>query len=81
MRGTWWGLLLSAAALSIVIANSASTSGQTQQPWPGVLDEHPDIQYASRPTTDRVARLNRTITQNQTKRDNEINGCYNGSEL
>jgi hypothetical protein len=65
MRGTWrGGLLISAAALSIAIVNSASTSGQKREPWPGVLDEHPDIQYASRPTTDRVARLNRAITQN-----------------
>ena len=65
MRGTWWGgLLLSVAALSIAIVDGASTSGQKQEPWPGVLDEHPDIQYASRPTTDRVARLKQALTQN-----------------
>lgn len=64
MRRTWWGSLINSAALSIAIVNSASTSGQTQQPWPGVLDAHPDIQYASRPTTDRVARLKQALTQN-----------------
>ena len=64
MRATWWGglLLISASALGIAIVNSASTSGQ-QEPWHGVLDEHPDIQYASRPTTDRVARLNVALAQ------------------
>jgi hypothetical protein len=65
MRARWWGgLLTGAAALSIAIVNGASTKGQGQEPWPGVLDEHPDIQYASRPTKDRVARLNETLTQN-----------------
>lgn len=64
MSGTWCGrLLVSAAALSMAIANSALTSGQKQQPWAGVLDEHPSIQYAIRPTTDRVAKLNRAFTQ------------------
>jgi len=29
--------------------------------WGGVLDEHPSIQYAVRPTSDRVAALNRTL--------------------
>jgi hypothetical protein len=56
--------MLSAAALSMTIVNGASTFGQKQEPWPGVLDEHPDIQYASRPTTDRVAKLNQVLSQN-----------------
>src|SRR5712692_5236186 len=64
MRGTWRGqLLATAAALGLSVANSASTSGQRQEPWAGVLDEHPGIQYAIRPTTDRVAKLNQAITQ------------------
>jgi hypothetical protein len=65
MNGTWCGrLLVSAAALGLAIASSAFTSGQTQEAWAGVLDEHPGIQYASRPTTDRVAKLNQALTQN-----------------
>ncbi len=65
MRGTWCiRLLVSGAALSIAIVNSALMSGQKPEPWAGVLDEHPDIQYASRPTTDRVAKLNQVLTQN-----------------
>jgi hypothetical protein len=62
MRGTWRGpLLVSAAALYIAIAESALTSGQKPEPMPGVLHEHPAIQYISRPTTDRVAKLNQSL--------------------
>jgi hypothetical protein len=64
MSGTWCGrLLVSAAALGMAIGTSVSTSGQKQEPWAGVLDEHPAIQYASRPTTDRVAKLNQALTE------------------
>ncbi len=56
-------LLASAAALAMAIADGALTSGQTREPWPGVLDEHPAIQYAVRPTTDRVAKLNAALAQ------------------
>jgi hypothetical protein len=61
--GTWYGrLLVTAAALGAAIANNASISGQKPEPWGGVLDEHPAIQYASRPATDRVARLTQALT-------------------
>jgi hypothetical protein len=63
MRVRWRGRLLTPAlALGVAIAGGASTSGQKPEPQPGVLDEHPAIQYASRPTTDRVARLNDALT-------------------
>jgi hypothetical protein len=46
----------------MAIAGSAAPSGQkAEEPWGGVLDEHPRIAYASRPTTDRVAKLNQTL--------------------
>jgi len=73
MSRTWCGrALVSAAALGMalgacssfsdtLLATSASTSGQKQEGWPGVLDEHPSIQYAIRPTTDRVAKLNQAL--------------------
>src|SRR5258707_107365 len=62
MHGTWRGrLLASVAALSMAIAGSALMSGQKPEPWQGVLDEHPAIQYAIRPTTDRVAKLNEAL--------------------
>jgi hypothetical protein len=64
MNGTWCGrLLVIAAAFGVAIASSALTSGQKPGSWAGVLDEHPGIQYASRPTTDRVAKLNQALTQ------------------
>jgi hypothetical protein len=66
MRRTWSGpLLVSAAALGVALASSALTFGQKHEAWTGVLDEHPDIQYATRPTTDRVAKLNQALTHNE----------------
>jgi hypothetical protein len=63
MGGRWWSLLVgSGAALAVAIGGSV-LSGQKPEPWAGVLDEHPAIQYATRPTTDRVATLNRTLAQ------------------
>src|SRR6516225_9277803 len=67
MSGTWCGRLLSVvAALGMAIANSAWTSGQAQQDGPESrrgIAAHPTIQYAARPTTDRVARLVRALTE------------------
>src|ERR1700730_15356673 len=64
MSGMWYRrLLVSGAALGLAIGNIASTSGQKQEPSPKVLDEHPAIQYASRPTADRVAKLNQALSQ------------------
>src|SRR5262245_41904871 len=54
-------LLAGAAALGVAIASGASTGGQAATSWGGVLDQHPSIQYASRPTTDRVAKLNEML--------------------
>jgi len=46
-------LLVAAAAAVCTTAIAAD--------WPGVLHEHPAIQYATRPTTDRAAKLNGAI--------------------
>lgn len=64
MSDAWSGRLLvvGGAALGIAIATSTPTSGQRQEASAGVLDEHPSIQYAVRPTTDRAAKLNQTLT-------------------
>ena len=62
--GVWTGRwLVSATTLGIAIAATVSTHGQNGAAWFGVLDEHPAIRYATRPTTDRVARLNQTLAQ------------------
>ena len=57
--------LLALSAASFVAAG-VWASGQTQDRWHGVLDEHPLIQYAARPTTDRIAALTRSIADGQT---------------
>jgi hypothetical protein len=48
---------------SLAIASVALTSAQHGEPRSGTLDEHPGIQYALRPTTDRVAALNQSLAQ------------------
>src|SRR5256885_475239 len=63
MGGTPRGRLLSSAAmLYVAIAAGAVTSGQKPAPMPGVMHEHPAIQYMSRPATDPVATLNRALS-------------------
>ena len=56
-------VLVSAAALGLAFGPVASTSGRVQDARTGVLEEHPSIQYAIRPTTDRVAKLSQALTQ------------------
>ena len=45
----------------MAIAGVALTSAQHGEPRSGPLDEHPGIQYALRPTTDRVTALNQSL--------------------
>jgi hypothetical protein len=49
--------------IAIVWLMIAAAAAQPSPPFPGVLDEHPAIQYASRPTRDRVAALNQKLAQ------------------
>src|SRR5690349_11894172 len=63
MRTSWRAGLLAAGLSAAAPLMLAGISGQTPIPWTGVLDEHPSIQYASRPSTDRVAMLNRALQQ------------------
>jgi hypothetical protein len=57
------GLTLTAVVATAAIVDVALASSRQQAPWVGVLEEHPAIQYASRPTTDRVAKLNQSLAQ------------------
>ena len=41
----------------LVLAAAAAWATAIAADWPGVLHEHPAIQYAVRPTTDRAAKL------------------------
>ncbi len=54
-------LLGSAAMLAAAVATGARAGGQAPQVFVGTLDEHPAIQYETRPTTDLVTRLNATL--------------------
>jgi len=54
---TWVALAAAMFAASLVVR----ASGQPPPPFPGLLDEHPAIQYASRPLHDPVARLNEAL--------------------
>src|SRR6185295_12378471 len=58
-------LLVSGAALGIALASSTLMSGQKHEEWPGVLDQHPSIQYASRQTTCRVAKLSQALARGE----------------
>jgi hypothetical protein len=64
MNSDWRGRLLQGAAvLTMVFGGLALASGLQPAPWVGVLEEHPAIQYASRPTTDRVTKLSESIAR------------------
>jgi hypothetical protein len=59
-------MLIGAAALGVALFNTASPSGQSGAPRGAALDERPEIQYATHPTTDRVARLNEQVQSGRT---------------
>lgn len=46
-----------ATALASLVTPRVAAQGGARQAFPGVLDEHPAIQYAARPVRDRVADL------------------------
>ena len=62
-RARFAGLALTGVVVTAAIVDVALVSGRQQAPWVGVLEEHPAIQYARRPTTDRVAKLNQSLAQ------------------
>jgi hypothetical protein len=55
---------LAGAAVVVACATGVLTAGQVRDAWKGVLDEHPAIQYATRPTADRVAKLGQALSGN-----------------
>ncbi|HJZ74764.1 MAG TPA: hypothetical protein VKE51_23670 [Vicinamibacterales bacterium] len=52
---------LFAFALALAAASVMPASGQPREDWHGVLDQHPSIEYATRATTDRIAKLNQAV--------------------
>jgi hypothetical protein len=55
------GIVLIFAATHGVSAPHQRQQPQAKEPFAGVLDEHPAIQYATRPTRDRVALLKQSL--------------------
>src|SRR5262245_32119014 len=70
-RGRFAGLALTGVVVTAAIVESALVSGRQQAPWVGVLEEHPAIQYATRPPTDRVAKLNQSLARGLSRRSAE----------
>lgn len=62
-----WPPPLFTALLGIGAATTlgASLSGQARPAYVGMLDEHPAIQYAVRPTTDRIVKLNDALARGE----------------
>ena len=80
---SWIGpVAAGACVLAVAIAGSAALSGQkADEPWGGVLDEHPRIAYASRPTTDRVAALSQALAAGSRSLRREPQSGYLASVL
>ena len=71
------GVILSATLLRAV----ASQQVTAPAPFPGLLDEHPAIAYATRPTTDQVARLNAALDAGRARLSFQAEGGYLRSVL
>ena len=68
MRAPASGHLLAGAACTLLLALAAAwPTAQARQPFPGTLDEHPAIQYETRPTTDAVARLDARLAAGEAR--------------
>jgi hypothetical protein len=62
-RIVWATLLLVGVTAFSVATGVAQRQKGAPAPFPGVLDEHPVIQYAQRPTRDRISRLNSALAE------------------
>lgn len=65
-------LFATAALVPVVAARSQQTGGQ----FVGLLDEHPSIQYAQRPATDRVSALARALADGTVSLTHRDHGGY-----
>src|SRR4029077_8493910 len=63
IRGRPIGLTLTVVVAIAATVDVTLASRGRQAPWVGVLEEHPAIQYASRPPTERVARVDQSLAQ------------------
>lgn len=77
-----WPLLVAAAlACAAIVAPVLHAQRDAKGAWVGVLDEHPAIDYATRPTTDAVAALNAALGSGRASLTFEPGGGYLRSVL
>ena len=65
-----WFVAVAVAVAVVLVAAGAVVAGHSFQrdskgAWVGLLDEHPAIEYATRPPRDRIADLNRALDAGQ----------------
>ena len=74
-------LIASALTLCAVVAGGTLTFGHGQESRARSLTDHPAIQYAGRPTTDRVAKLNQALVRGERSLARESRTGYLASAL
>jgi hypothetical protein len=79
----WVGVIVATTVVGVVARDPAPPVSYQSigQPFVGVLDEHPAIQYATRPTRDRVSALTRALADARTRLAFEDQGGYLRSVL
>src|SRR5688572_28200309 len=95
-RAIWATIIAGVATVTVTVAAGARAQREQQTtPAPalsdsqstgveapaGMLDEHPAIQYATRPTRDRVSLLNQAIAKGTTALAFQEQGGYLNSVL
>ena len=76
MRALAWAALVLTAAVSYAGTSPMASPQRRAEPFAGVLDEHPAIRYAERPTRDRVAQLNTALANGSAALDFAPRGGY-----
>jgi hypothetical protein len=69
------GIVVVGVAMYVAVVTSAVRQ-PTASTFPGVLDDHPAIQYRTRPTTDRIAQLSRDVSDGVTSLTFQQRGGY-----
>ena len=74
-------LAAAGALFATMFIRAVATQQASPEPFPGLLDDHPAIAYATRQTTDRVARLNAALEAGQARLSFQEAGGYVRSVL
>jgi hypothetical protein len=76
MHAIAWAALVLLGALGFAAAPDQQSGAMQKAPFAGILDEHPAIQYATTPTRDPVASLNRALANDAIRFDYRERGGY-----